>query len=46
MKEFPTKFSLLKEERIDNEDVLVFEENWEDLFSEAKGLIYLDKKML
>ncbi len=44
IKSTPSSFSFLKETKIDNEDALIFNAKWEDLFSNSEGKIYLRKK--
>jgi len=44
IKSTPQDFSFLKETKIENEDILIFNAKWEDLFSSSEGKIYLRKK--
>lgn len=44
IKSKPTKFIFIKEDKINEDEVLVFDIAWEDLFSETKGSLYIRKK--
>ncbi len=44
VKSNPSNFSFVKETKIDNEDVLIFNVKWEDLFSTSEGKIYVRKR--
>lgn len=44
IKTSPSKFIFLKEEKLNGEDVLLFDIKWEDLFSESTGKLYIRKK--
>lgn len=44
IKSKPTKFIFIKEDKINEDEVLIFDVAWEDLFSETKGSLYIRKK--
>lgn len=44
IKDKPSRFNFVKEEKLNDEDVLIFNVSWEDLFSSSNGVIYLRKK--
>jgi flagellar basal body-associated protein FliL len=44
IKSTPSKFVFVKEDKIDEDEVLLFDVSWEDLFSETKGTLYIRKK--
>lgn len=44
IKSTPSKFSFIKESKIGNDDVLIFDVKWEDLFSTSEGKIFVRKK--
>lgn len=44
IKSTPSKFSFVKEDKIGEDEILLFEVAWEDLFSETKGNLYIRKK--
>lgn len=44
IKSTPSSFTFLKESKLQNEEILIFNAKWEDLFSTSEGKIYLRKK--
>ncbi|MGB9749380.1 MAG: hypothetical protein ACPLWB_00825 [Caldisericia bacterium] len=44
IKSTPSKFTFIKEDKLNDDDVLLFDVKWEDLFSETSGNLYIRKK--
>jgi len=44
IKSTPSKFTFIKEDKLNDDDVLLFDVKWEDLFSETTGNLFIRKK--